>query len=102
MGSVTERLALAIFLASKGNGRNNVLINQLIHERPTTENTIKAQGEKARQFVRDNDWGTVVDAFENVLLECVKSNGREVRGYIHSVILFVFSPMTEESPCSHS
>jgi len=72
---VIERLALAIFLASKGNGRNNVLTNQLIQGRPTTENTIKAQGEKARQFVKNNDGLTVVDAFENVLLECVQSNG---------------------------
>jgi glycosyltransferase involved in cell wall biosynthesis len=32
--------------------------------------TIEAHGEKARQFVRDNDWGTVVDQFEKVLLDC--------------------------------
>jgi glycosyltransferase involved in cell wall biosynthesis len=34
--------------------------------------TIKAHGEKARQFVRDNDWGTVVDQFEEVLLDCTQ------------------------------
>jgi glycosyltransferase involved in cell wall biosynthesis len=32
--------------------------------------TIESHGEKARQFVRDNDWGTVVDQFEEVLLDC--------------------------------
>jgi glycosyltransferase involved in cell wall biosynthesis len=39
-------------------------------------NAIKAEGEKARRFVHKNDWGKVVDAFENVLLECVQANGR--------------------------
>jgi glycosyltransferase involved in cell wall biosynthesis len=39
-------------------------------------NAIKAHGEQARQFVQNNDWGNVVEAFENVLLECVQSNGR--------------------------
>ena len=34
--------------------------------------TIEAHGEKARQFVRDNDWGTVVDQFEDVLLDCTQ------------------------------
>jgi len=34
--------------------------------------TIEAHGEKARQFVRDNDWGTVVDQFEEVLLDCLQ------------------------------
>jgi glycosyltransferase involved in cell wall biosynthesis len=37
--------------------------------------TIKAHGEKARQFVRDNDWGTVVDQFEEVLLDCAHPRG---------------------------
>jgi glycosyltransferase involved in cell wall biosynthesis len=32
--------------------------------------TIEAHGEKARQFVSENDWGTVVDQFEEVLLDC--------------------------------
>jgi glycosyltransferase involved in cell wall biosynthesis len=36
------------------------------------EDTIEAHGEKARQFVRDNDWGTVVDQSEEVLLDCVQ------------------------------
>ncbi len=39
-------------------------------------NASEVQGEKARQFVQNNDWGAVVDAFENVLLECVQANGR--------------------------
>jgi glycosyltransferase involved in cell wall biosynthesis len=30
---------------------------------------IEANGEKARQFVRDTDWGTVVDQFEEVLVD---------------------------------
>jgi hypothetical protein len=34
--------------------------------------TIAEHGEKARQFVRDNDWGTVVDDFEEVLLDCAR------------------------------
>jgi glycosyltransferase involved in cell wall biosynthesis len=34
--------------------------------------TIEAHGEKARQFVRDTDWGTVVDQFEDVLLDCTQ------------------------------
>jgi glycosyltransferase involved in cell wall biosynthesis len=34
--------------------------------------TIEAHGEKARQFVRDNDWSTVVDDFEDVLLDCTQ------------------------------
>jgi glycosyltransferase involved in cell wall biosynthesis len=34
--------------------------------------TIEAHGEKARQFVRDNDWGTVVDQSEDVLFDCVQ------------------------------
>jgi glycosyltransferase involved in cell wall biosynthesis len=32
--------------------------------------TVTAHGEKARQFVRDNEWSTVVDQFEEVLLDC--------------------------------
>jgi glycosyltransferase involved in cell wall biosynthesis len=39
------------------------------------EGTIEAHGEKARQFVRNNDWGTVVDQSEEVLLDCVNTNG---------------------------
>ena len=34
--------------------------------------TIEAHGEKARQFVRDTDWGTVVDQFEDVLVDCTQ------------------------------
>jgi glycosyltransferase involved in cell wall biosynthesis len=34
--------------------------------------TIETHGEKARQFVRDNDWGSVVDKSEEVLLDCVQ------------------------------
>jgi len=34
--------------------------------------TIEAHGEKARHFVRDNDWGTVVDQSEEVLLDCMQ------------------------------
>jgi glycosyltransferase involved in cell wall biosynthesis len=34
--------------------------------------TIEAHGEKARQFVRDTDWGTVVDQFEEVLVDCTQ------------------------------
>jgi len=34
--------------------------------------TIEAHGEKARQFVSDNDWDTVVDQSEEVLLDCIK------------------------------
>jgi len=34
--------------------------------------TIEANGEKARQFVRDTDWGTVVDQFEEVLVDCTQ------------------------------
>jgi glycosyltransferase involved in cell wall biosynthesis len=34
--------------------------------------TIEAHGGKARQFVRDTDWGTVVDQFEDVLLDCTQ------------------------------
>jgi hypothetical protein len=32
--------------------------------------TIEAHGEKARQFVGENDWDTVVDEFEEVLVNC--------------------------------
>lgn len=35
--------------------------------------TSEAHGEKARQFVRDNDWGTVVDQFEETLLDCTQA-----------------------------
>jgi glycosyltransferase involved in cell wall biosynthesis len=34
--------------------------------------TVEAHGEKARQFVRDTDWGTVVDQFEEVLVDCTQ------------------------------
>jgi glycosyltransferase involved in cell wall biosynthesis len=34
--------------------------------------TIEALGEKAKQFVRDNDWVTVVDQFEDVLVDCTQ------------------------------
>jgi glycosyltransferase involved in cell wall biosynthesis len=34
--------------------------------------TIEAHGEKARQFVRYTDWGTVVDQFEEVLVDCTQ------------------------------
>jgi len=34
--------------------------------------TTEAHGEKARQFVRDTDWGTVVDQFEDVLVDCTQ------------------------------
>ncbi|MGA3198639.1 MAG: glycosyltransferase [Halobacteriota archaeon] len=34
--------------------------------------TIEAHGEKAGQFVRDTDWGNVVDQFEDVLLDCTQ------------------------------
>ena len=34
--------------------------------------TIEAHGEKARQFVRDTDWGNVVDQFEDVLVDCTQ------------------------------
>jgi len=37
------------------------------------EGTIKTHGEAARQFVRTNDWATVVDEFEQVLYECIES-----------------------------
>ena len=36
------------------------------------EGTIEARGEKARQFVCGNDWDTVVDQSEEVLLDCVQ------------------------------
>ena len=35
--------------------------------------TIEAHGEKARQFVRDTDWGTVVDQVEDVLVDCTQA-----------------------------
>jgi glycosyltransferase involved in cell wall biosynthesis len=37
------------------------------------EGSVKAHGEAARQFVRDNDWAAVVDDFEQVLCECTGS-----------------------------
>ena len=37
--------------------------------------TIEAQGELAREFVRDIDWSTVVDQSEEVLLDCVNTSG---------------------------
>ena len=37
------------------------------------EGSIKAHGEAARQFVRNNDWAAVVDDFEQVLCECIRS-----------------------------
>ena len=36
------------------------------------EGTIEAHGEKAKEFVRDNEWGTVVDQSEEVLLDCAQ------------------------------
>jgi glycosyltransferase involved in cell wall biosynthesis len=35
--------------------------------------TIESHGEKARHFVRNNDWSIVVNQFEDVLLACKKS-----------------------------
>jgi glycosyltransferase involved in cell wall biosynthesis len=37
--------------------------------------TIEAHGEKARQFVSNNDWGTVVDQSEEILFDCFNTNG---------------------------
>jgi len=37
------------------------------------EGSIKAHGEAAKQFVRNNDWTTIVDDFEQVLYGCTKS-----------------------------
>ena len=34
---------------------------------------LQQNGEAARQFVRTNDWATVVDEFEQVLYECIES-----------------------------
>jgi len=34
--------------------------------------TIEAHGKKARQFVRDIEWDTVVDQFEEVLFDCTQ------------------------------
>jgi glycosyltransferase involved in cell wall biosynthesis len=37
------------------------------------EGSVKAHGEAARQFVRNNDWATIVDDFEQVLYESIGS-----------------------------
>jgi glycosyltransferase involved in cell wall biosynthesis len=46
------------------------------------EDTIEAHGKRAKHFVRDNDWGTVVDRSEEVLLDCTQffENGARDKG----------------------
>jgi glycosyltransferase involved in cell wall biosynthesis len=51
------------------------------------EGNIKAHGEAATQFVRNNDWATVVDEFEQVLCECTgaRSGAHNDTGSTHAV-----------------
>lgn len=55
------RLALAISRASKGNGRNNVLVTKLIQGGPLRKIRLSSR-RKARQFVNNTDGLTVADA----------------------------------------